>query len=207
MPGRASRLKVRRNGLAGQGKLLIMPSSFDELLEECSRKFSEGTNAFKATRIFTDDGFEVDQEGFEAIADGDILVVSAGEPFMDALEQSHATSTGSLCSIAAPPSDSLTSPTNPNRGSPILAAVSMDPPAPAPPNSVATPPLHQPSTPHSHTHLTVLQSAPLISRDPVDASRVKPLQQLDIEKEREEVCDPRRLPPSMPLKASQPSLA
>lgn len=186
-----ARLKLQRVG--GKAKvLLVKPPSFEGLLELCSAKLSLPSDPFVARRLFTADGFEVDADAYEEIVDGDVLVATGGEevaegamggesPYeMLSSEQSSRTSSStSQPSLHRPaPLAQLGRLPSPGQGGMARSAAAAVSSAPT------AAPLAAPSS--AHTHLTVLQSAPLISRDPTDPTRVTPLQQLDLEKEREE---------------------
>ena len=59
----------------------MKPDSFEELLSRCSAKFSGGADSdFVARRLFTLEGFELEEA--EEVLDGDTVVVSAGEDFI-----------------------------------------------------------------------------------------------------------------------------
>ena len=59
----------------------MKPDSFEELLSRCSAKFSGGADSeFIARRLFTLEGFELEEA--EEVLDGDTVVVSAGEDFI-----------------------------------------------------------------------------------------------------------------------------
>jgi len=182
------RLKVMRNGVPSARKLVVKPESFQALLELCSLKLSVKGEDFQATRLFTNDGFELEEDGFDVIVDGDIVVASSGEDYIEPSVSpcapllassecsrtwsggSQSTASGLTSSPHTPHDHSFSPAASPSPSGGWLGAATA---------SSSSPP---------HTNLTVLQSAPLISRDPMDPSRVKPLQQLDLEKEREELC-------------------
>ena len=58
----------------------MKPDSFEELLSRCSAKFSGADSDFVARRLFTQEGFELEEA--EEVLDGDTVVVSAGEDFI-----------------------------------------------------------------------------------------------------------------------------
>lgn len=81
MAARPCRIKLLRNGLSSGGKVCILPDSFEELLSRCSTKFSGGADSdFVARRLFTLEGFELEEA--EEVIDGDTVVVSGGEDFI-----------------------------------------------------------------------------------------------------------------------------
>ena len=75
-----SRINLLRNGHSSGGKVCVKPDSFAELLSRCSAKFS-GSSAFVARRIFTLEGFELEEA--EEVFEGDTVVVSSGEDFIE----------------------------------------------------------------------------------------------------------------------------
>jgi hypothetical protein len=80
MAARPCRIKLLRNGLSSGGKVCILPDSFEELLSRCSTKFSGADSDFVARRLFTLEGFELEEA--EEVLDGDTVVVSGGEDFI-----------------------------------------------------------------------------------------------------------------------------
>lgn len=77
---RPCRIKLLRNGLSSGGKVCMKPDSFEELLSRCSAKFSGADGDFVARRLFTLEGFELEEA--EEVLDGDTVVVSGGEDFI-----------------------------------------------------------------------------------------------------------------------------
>ncbi|KAK8758338.1 hypothetical protein V5799_004031 [Amblyomma americanum] len=73
----AVRVIVHRNGTNRDGKVLLVPGAFDELLRAISAKFG-----IQAKRLFTSKGGEIDDTSL--IRDEDVLFVSSGENFVDA---------------------------------------------------------------------------------------------------------------------------
>ena len=85
MAARPCRIKLLRNGLSSGGKVCMKPDSFAELLSRCSAKFSGSADSeFVARRLFTLEGFELEEA--EEVLEGDTVVVSSGEDF---IEPSH----------------------------------------------------------------------------------------------------------------------
>lgn len=81
MPPR-ERVNALRNGYASRGKVILKPESFESLLELCSSKLKQpGEESFSASRLFTQEGFEIDD--IDAVFDGDVIVASAGEEYVD----------------------------------------------------------------------------------------------------------------------------
>ena len=80
MAARPCRIKLLRNGLSSGGKVCMKPDSFAELLSRCSAKFS-GSSDFVARRLFTLEGFELEEA--EEVFEGDTVVVSSGEDFIE----------------------------------------------------------------------------------------------------------------------------
>ena len=76
------RVKLLLNGARTTGKVCALPDNFAGLLERVSKKFTtDDTNPFVAGKLFTTDGFEVEE--IDEVADGDTLVVAAaGEDFV-----------------------------------------------------------------------------------------------------------------------------
>jgi hypothetical protein len=86
----AVRLKIRRHGERGGGKVVLKPDTWDELLRRCSAKLTrEGEPPFVACRLFVADGFEV--EALDELAADDVIVVTAGEEYDPTLGSSLAT--------------------------------------------------------------------------------------------------------------------
>ena len=82
MAARPCRIKLLRNGLSSGGKVCMKPDSFAELLSRCSAKFSGSVDSdFVARRLFTLEGFELEEA--EEVLEGDTVVVSSGEDFIE----------------------------------------------------------------------------------------------------------------------------
>ena len=62
------RVKILLNGAgANSGKVVALPGTIDELLTKCSQKFSTDVAPFVAAKLFTRDGFEVDEIEAEGV--------------------------------------------------------------------------------------------------------------------------------------------
>ena len=202
------RVKLLLNGAGANNKKVVpLPGTFDELLAKCSQKFSTDDAPFVAAKLFTLDGFEVDE--IEVIDNDDTLVVAAAdEEFLavDYLMPSRfptsstiptVASTSSLGSTGAAPVPQPTSTPPPavvaiasRASSAISPYVMTTPPPPAatpPPPGATPPPVHREA---SRLHLTVLQAAPLVvQRDEAGGRRMYSMQQLNLPSEREKITD------------------
>ncbi|XKL67909.1 hypothetical protein PGB90_003400 [Kerria lacca] len=69
------RLKLCRNGINSDGKVILAPDTMEDLLSTAGKIFK-----IKAKKIFTIGGFEIDN--IDLIRDDEILFISAGERFM-----------------------------------------------------------------------------------------------------------------------------
>ena len=72
------RVKILLNGAgANSGKVVALPGTIDELLAKCSQKFSTDGAPFVAAKLFTLDGFEVEE--IEVIEHDETIVVTAAD--------------------------------------------------------------------------------------------------------------------------------
>ena len=190
------KLKLQRNGQTTK-KLIIKPATFAALLELCTKKLAAEGDGFQARRLFTNEGFEIEEDAYDVVSDGDAIVASAGEEYIDPADVPKVTSLELLTALDAsrqPSTSSSASGVRPLTSSSVGSfAVTPKPPAlhinTSYNTSASSLRVPEEATPaRLYTHLTVLQAAPLIARDPRDPNRVKPLPLLDLQKEREELC-------------------
>ena len=72
------RVKILLNGAgANNKKVVALPGTIDELLAKCSEKFSADVAPFVAAKLFTRDGFEVEE--IEVIENDETIVVAAAD--------------------------------------------------------------------------------------------------------------------------------
>ena len=167
----------------------MKPDSFEELLSRCSAKFSGGADSdFIARRLFTLEGFELEEA--EEVLDGDTVVVSAGEDFIQpspppmALQPSlasHSTlssggSASELQALASAQEERLLTPRRAESASSCASSACASSAIPATPDGAAAvqqgalsppPPTVSPPPPPADEpsyHIAVLQAAPLVTR-------------------------------------------
>ena len=104
-----------RNGRVDKGKLAIRPPTFEALLERITNKLTLPDEPFIARRLFTPEGFEVEE--IDEVCDGDTLVASQGEEF-------EPPTLDEISLGRSPTASSLASGWMPRRLAPTLAAVS-----------------------------------------------------------------------------------
>ena len=170
-------------------QVCMKPDSFEELLSRCSAKFSGGADSeFIARRLFTQEGFELEEA--EEVLDGDTVVVSAGEDFIQpspppmALQPSlasHSTlssggSASELQALASAQEERLLTPRRAESASSCASSACTSSAIPATPDGAAAvqqgalsppPPTVSPPPPPADEpsyHLAVLQAAPLVTR-------------------------------------------
>ena len=154
MPNDRERLNIILNG-SDVRKVVNKPETWEALLSECSRKLSS-----KITRIFNLQGFELDE--LNDCQSGETLVCSPGEM---------------LCRVPSACS---------SQGSMDMSTFPWSVPSRASTTTSSSEPLVTPPPPQSEppfAHLTVLQSAPLISRGPDGSTHALPVLSLQAERE------------------------
>lgn len=187
MPPTKERLNILLNG-SELRKVVLKSDTWEALLAECSRKL--GLEPPRAvTRIFSLEGFELDE--LEDCLPGETIVCSTGEDYGAALSLS----VGSLdrmpssSSINSVPSESASvvvpSHVLSTASAASLASSTSSAGAPAVVPAASIPP--PPPPPSVHAHLTVLQSAPLVSRGP--DGQLRPLPILSLPAERDQLLE------------------